>query len=130
MPDFTGLDLTNKTAIVTGASRGIGAAIAAQLGRRGARVVVNHASAGSAAKARDVAAAVEASGGRAVVVQADITVTSELRRLVDAALELSVTGKIEILIHKYVALLPLFYSTSPYSLVKALIYTLSMFCPF
>ncbi|KAI9901381.1 hypothetical protein N3K66_003198 [Trichothecium roseum] len=99
MPDFTGLDLTGKTAIVTGASRGIGAAIAAQLGRRGARVVVNHASAGSAAKARAVAAAVEASGSRAIVVQADITVTSELRKLVDAALELTTTGKIEILIH-------------------------------
>jgi len=55
---------TSKVAIVTGASRGIGAAIAERLGRDGFTVVVNYA--GGAAAAEAVAAKIEAAGGRAV----------------------------------------------------------------
>lgn len=56
--------------IVTGASRGIGAAIALALGSAGARVVVNYSS--SAGPAEEVAAAIKAAGGDAICVQATL----------------------------------------------------------
>lgn len=58
-------------ALVTGASRGIGKAIAIRLARDGFSVAVNYAS--SAAKADDVVARIEAAGGRALAVQADVS---------------------------------------------------------
>ncbi|MBA3819454.1 MAG: 3-oxoacyl-ACP reductase FabG [Deltaproteobacteria bacterium] len=62
--------LTGKVALVTGASRGIGRAIAIALGRRGAKVVINYASREDAA--REAAAAVEAVGGQAVIAGFDV----------------------------------------------------------
>lgn len=62
--------LTGKVALVTGASRGIGRAIAVALGRRGAKVVVNYASREDAA--REAAAAVEAAGGQAAIAGFDV----------------------------------------------------------
>ena len=62
--------LTGKVAVVTGASKGIGAGIAAALGAAGAKVVVNYAS--SQAGADRVVAAIVAEGGLAVAVQADV----------------------------------------------------------
>jgi 3-oxoacyl-[acyl-carrier protein] reductase len=62
--------LDGKVALVTGASRGIGRAIAVALGRRGAKVVINYASREDAAK--EAAAAVEAVGGRAVLSAFDV----------------------------------------------------------
>ncbi len=62
--------LTGKVALVTGASRGIGRAIAIALGRRGAKVVINYASREDAA--REAAAAVEAVGGVAVIAGFDV----------------------------------------------------------
>lgn len=64
-------ELTGKVALVTGASRGIGAAIARTLAEKGAAVAVNYA--GSAGAAAQVVASIEASGGRAVALQADVS---------------------------------------------------------
>jgi 3-oxoacyl-[acyl-carrier protein] reductase len=63
--------LANRTALVTGASRGIGRAIAIELAREGADVAVNYRK--QAAGAEDTAAAIRALGRRAAVVQADIS---------------------------------------------------------
>ena len=62
--------LQNRVALVTGASRGIGRAIAIALGRRGAKVIINYASREDAA--REAATAVEAAGGQAAIVQFDV----------------------------------------------------------
>ncbi|HET9626130.1 MAG TPA: 3-oxoacyl-ACP reductase family protein [Kofleriaceae bacterium] len=62
--------LDGKVALVTGASRGIGRAIAVALGRRGAKVVINYASREDAAK--EAAAEVEAAGGQAVLSAFDV----------------------------------------------------------
>src|SRR5471032_1350494 len=67
-PDMT--IQSQKVAIVTGASGGIGAAVAARLAKDGFTIVVNYA--GNAASADAVVARIEAAGGRAVAAQADI----------------------------------------------------------
>ncbi len=73
----------NRIAIVTGASRGIGAAIAERLGRDGFTVVVNYA--GNAGAAEEVVRKIEAAGGRAVAAQADVGDADAVRRLFDSA---------------------------------------------
>lgn len=75
--------LKNKTAIVTGASRGIGRAIALKLGQSGASVVVNYAN--NAKAADQVVSQIAESGGQAVSVQADMQKPSEVSALFDAA---------------------------------------------
>lgn len=70
------------------------------LGKRGANVVVNHVSASSKERAEKVAKEIEANGTKAIVVQADVGKSEDIPKLVDAALKISSTGKIEILIHK------------------------------
>ncbi|CAG9942604.1 hypothetical protein V2G26_003860 [Clonostachys chloroleuca] len=99
MPDFTGLELTGKTAIVTGASRGLGAGIALLLAKRGANIVVNYISDGSRERAEKVGKDIEALGVKSIVVQADVGKTDQIPKIIDAALKISSTGKIEILIH-------------------------------
>ena len=71
--------LANKVAIVTGSSRGIGRGIAERLARDGARVVVNYTR--SADEAKKVVAGIEANGGKAVAVQADVGKVADVRRL-------------------------------------------------
>lgn len=80
--------------------RGLGAAIAVLLAKRGANIVVNYVSDGSRERAEKVAKEVEASGSKAIVVKADVSKMEEIPKLVEAALKISTTGKIEILIHK------------------------------
>jgi 3-oxoacyl-[acyl-carrier protein] reductase len=71
--------LTGKVVVVTGASKGIGAAIARRFGDEGAKVVVNYAS--SRADADLVVSDIERSGGKAVAVQADVTRREDVERL-------------------------------------------------
>lgn len=75
--------LRGQTALVTGASGGIGRGIAVRLAEEGAAVAVHCRTAVEAA--REVAAAVEEAGGRAVVLRADLSVEEECRRLVREA---------------------------------------------
>lgn len=72
-------DLEGKVAVVTGASKGIGAAIAKGLGAAGAAVVVNYAS--SREGADRVVAEITGKGGRAVAVQGDVAKAADVRRL-------------------------------------------------
>src|SRR6204780_2423050 len=77
--------LTGKVAVVTGASKGIGAAIAKSLASEGASVVVNYASSKSGAET--VVAAITAAGGKAVAVSGDVSKTSEATGIIDAAIK-------------------------------------------
>ncbi|MGQ9594078.1 MAG: 3-oxoacyl-[acyl-carrier-protein] reductase [Anaerolineae bacterium] len=88
-------DLSGKVAIVTGASRGIGRAIALELARRGATVVVNYHT--NEAAAQEVVAEIERAGGRALAIRADVSQPEEARRLVDAATE--TFGQVDILVN-------------------------------
>lgn len=87
--------LEGKVAIVTGASKGIGAAIATRLATEGAAVVVNYAS--SKAGANKVVAEISNAGGKAIAVQADIANKAEIERLfADAKRAL---GRLDILVN-------------------------------
>jgi 3-oxoacyl-[acyl-carrier protein] reductase len=89
------VNLENKVAIVTGASRGIGRAIALELARRGARVVVNYRQ--NAQAAVEVVAAIEAADGQAVAVQADVGDFDQAAELVSTTLD--TLGQIDILVN-------------------------------
>jgi len=87
--------LEGKVAVVTGASRGIGRAIALKLADEGAKVVVNYS--GSQAKAEEVVAAIQANGGEALAVQASVSKTEEVTALMDAAVK--TFGSLDILVN-------------------------------
>ncbi|WP_445145468.1 SDR family oxidoreductase [Dyella sp. Tek66A03] len=74
---------TSKVAMVTGGSRGIGAAIAERLARDGFTVVINYA--GDMASAEALTRKIEAAGGRALTAQADVADPAAVQRLFDAA---------------------------------------------
>ncbi|MFB2769509.1 SDR family NAD(P)-dependent oxidoreductase [Pelatocladus sp. BLCC-F211] len=73
--------LAGKVAIVTGASRGIGRAIALKLAEQEASITVNYA--GNAEKAQEVVAEIEKLGSKAIAVQADISKVTEIQKLFD-----------------------------------------------
>ena len=87
--------LSWRVAIVTGASKGIGAGIARRLAAEGASVVVNYAS--SRAGADEVVAAIEAEGGRAVAVQANLARRADIERLFSEAI--TAFGRVDILVN-------------------------------
>lgn len=87
--------LTGKVAVVTGASKGIGAAIAAALAAEGASVVINYASSKEGADA--VVARVKAAGGQAVAVRGDVSRQADAQAIVDAAIQQF--GRLDILVN-------------------------------
>lgn len=87
--------LAGKVAIVTGASKGIGAAIAKALAADGAKVVVNYATSKSGADA--VVQAITDAGGQAVAAQGDVSDSADAKRLVDTAI--ATYGKLDILVN-------------------------------
>src|ERR1700682_3955216 len=87
--------LKNKVAVVTGASKGIGAAIAKALAAEGASVVVNYAS--SKAGADKVVAAITAAGGKAIAVGGDVSKAAEARGIIAAAIKNY--GRLDILVN-------------------------------
>jgi 3-oxoacyl-[acyl-carrier protein] reductase len=87
--------LTGKVAVVTGASKGIGAAVAKALAAEGALVVVNYAS--SKAGADAVVAAITAAGGRAIAVQGDVSKAADAQGIIAAAIE--TYGHLDILVN-------------------------------
>jgi glucose 1-dehydrogenase len=87
--------LEGQKALVTGASSGIGRAIAIARGEGGADVVVNYAS--GEAKAREVAAAIEAVGSRALIQQGDVSTEADVQRMFAATLR--ELGTIDILVN-------------------------------
>lgn len=87
--------LTGKVAVVTGASKGIGAGIAKALAAEGAAVVVNYAS--SRAGADAVVDAVKSAGGKAIAVQGDVAKAADIKRLFAETLE--AFGRVDVLVN-------------------------------
>lgn len=89
-------DLSGKTALVTGASRGIGATVALELSACGATVAVNYYP-GMDESAQALVAQIESAGGRAIAIAADVTVTDQVNAMVGTMM--SELGSIDILVN-------------------------------
>lgn len=87
--------LNGKIAVVTGAGRGIGRAIALQFAEFGAKVVLNYRS--SIAQVEELLQAIKSAGGEAIAVQADISKEAEAKKLMEAAIKQY--GRIDILVN-------------------------------
>lgn len=88
-------NLNGKVAVVTGASKGIGAAIAQELAGAGAAVVVNYSN--SPQQAEAVIAKIKAAGGKAKAVKANVSKPAEARKLIESAV--SEFGRVDILVN-------------------------------
>ena len=89
------ITLTDRVALVTGGSRGIGRAISSALAAAGATVVVNYR--GNAAAADETIAAITASGGKAIAIQADVANGDDVKRLFSEVT--SAYGRLDILVN-------------------------------
>ncbi len=87
--------LNEKVILVTGASRGIGATIAAKLAAEGAKVIVNYA--GSKDAAEQVVSDIKQNGGDAIALQADVSKASDVKQLFDDAI--AHYGRIDVLVN-------------------------------
>lgn len=87
--------LNNSVALVTGGGRGIGRAIALELARAGAKIVVNYA--GRADKAEETVQLIQEAGGEGIAVQANVSVSEDVDRLIQTAV--NTYGKIDILVN-------------------------------
>ncbi|KIW97532.1 uncharacterized protein Z519_01116 [Cladophialophora bantiana CBS 173.52] len=98
-PDALSLD--GKVAIITGSGKenGIGAGIASALARNGAWVAINYVSESTAPRAAEVAKKIDQAGGRATVVQADVTTPEGAKKLVEATLKAFQVDKVDILVN-------------------------------
>jgi NAD(P)-dependent dehydrogenase (short-subunit alcohol dehydrogenase family) len=92
--------MDRRVAVITGASRGIGAATAELLAEQGFRVVVNYHS--SAEQADEVVAAITAAGGEAVAIHADVTAPDDVAAMIDQTEQQ--WGRLDVLVHN--ALIP------------------------
>ncbi|WP_461534122.1 SDR family oxidoreductase [Sinomicrobium sp.] len=88
-------NLADKVILVTGASKGIGAAVAKRLAQAGASVIVNYA--GSKTEAEQVVKSIQTEGGSAVAVQADVSKPEQVKELFDRSIE--PFGKIDVLVN-------------------------------
>src|SRR6267143_3283475 len=84
-----------RSAIVTGASRGIGSVVAKRLAHDGFAIVVNYA--GNAAKAEEVVAEIKAAGGQAVAVQADVANAADVEQLFKQTLD--TYGRVDVVVN-------------------------------
>jgi 3-oxoacyl-[acyl-carrier protein] reductase len=89
------MQLKDKVAVVTGASRGIGRAIALELAARGAKVVVNYHSSSNAAE--EVVSQINNAGGEAMAVQADVSKLDQAQALIKAATD--AYGQLDVLVN-------------------------------
>jgi 3-oxoacyl-[acyl-carrier protein] reductase len=89
------IDLTNRVALVTGASRGIGRAVALKLAECGAKIVINCKQ--SAAQAEKVAEQIRSQGGQCLTVQGDVAVAADVERVFQAAQQSF--GRVDILVN-------------------------------
>lgn len=88
-------NLNNKVVLVTGASRGIGAAVAKNLAERGAKIIVNYA--GGLQSAEETVEAIKNAGGDAIAIQADVSKSEEVKAMFDQAI--AHYGKIDVLVN-------------------------------
>lgn len=89
------MQLRDKAAVVTGSSVGVGRAAAVALAERGCSVVINYSR--SRAEAEEAAQLCRATGARAVVVQADVSIDADCRRLIEAAVDSF--GRLDVLVN-------------------------------